>query len=1370
MKKHLILLFLLFLCWNFVTSQNFEEQVKFSIEEELSFYLLDVEDGLSNDGVNSITQDSLGFIWVGTPEGLNRYDGTQFKVFKKNNYLDNRSVNDNYIYQVSFINNEKLFIATSEGLNIYNQKEETFNLLDINNLQRNNISCFSYGSQKEIILGIYNVGVQIIDSNNELVTYTHSPENKASLSSNEILSVAHQGDSLIWVGTIKNGLNKINYKTKKVVRVKLNENTASLRINALYRDEEGNLWVGSNEGLFVITAKGDILHLEKKLTEGKGLSDNNVLCFEEDNSGKLWVGTRNGGLNIFNKSNFLHQKNNFSLKWYLPRDDGSSVFNRTVSALKMDKDGNMWIGTSIGLNFVDPKGDPIKLLKVNKSREESLAHNRIGALAESSERKIWIGTDGAGLDLFDPSTGRFKHYQHRINDLSSLSNNYIISLYEDSKKRLWVGTYQGGVNKMDIKTGKCKHYLQGDIQQGSDIRIIFEDSRGEIFIGTNRGGLYKYIENIDEFEFINSLGRLDVRDISEGSSGYFWMATYGNGIIRYEPNTGETIFYNSSNIEKFKTDVIFSILALPNGDILAGTQNEGLFRLNPKEKRILNFTEIDGLSNNTVSSIVMDDEKSIWLGTFKGISNYNSLTNTIFNLNTYTNIQQSKFNIGSGLITQSGVVYLGGDKGLNIFNPNNLKKEKETHPIVFEKLEVLDEKVLVSGTDKNGVLDRSILFEDHINLDYNQTFFSIDYVTLKYPFVKNTNYSYRIDGYHDNWINTNSAGKINLINIPHGNYTLNVKAKFGSGDEVTKKIGITINPPLWRTPFAYISYLLLLVFSLYAFMKYYSERIKLINSLLFEKKQRQLEYNFNEERIRFFTSFSHELKTPLTLILAPLEDLILEIKSIKQKNSLKLMQKNAKLLLQSINKLLEFRKSNLGLSKLKIGEHNLTGCLEQWVHSYFPLAKKRDIALSYDFPEEALFAWFDLEKMHIIFNNLLSNAFKYTQDKGEIHVSLSFDEEYFEIKVKDTGYGIGADELEYVFERYYQSNTTENKNGLGIGLALSKNFSELHMGSIHIESKLDVGSVFSVVIPRDKTLFTNAIFDVKKDIQENESFDLEEWDTMHKLQSLEKKPSNLSLNESKELVLLIDDNLDILNYLDELLEGKYDLIYANNGEEGVEKALRYVPDLIVSDVMMPKMNGIELCNALKSTIETTHIPIILLTAKGNTDSIQEGYTHGADDYIVKPFSGQVLQTRIRNLLDSRKKLRDYFLKKEDVKIDITNENSTLLDQEKSFLNELEQVILKHLDEEKMDVWVVAKGIGMSRTSLFRKIKAITGLNINQYIRKVKIDKAAQLIKGGNYTVAQASYEVGFNNVKYFRKLFKEQFGKLPSELTRNNKL
>ncbi|KJD34696.1 hypothetical protein PK35_02750 [Tamlana nanhaiensis] len=1352
-----------FACVSLLGAQNKSSQHR-AVEDELTFYLLDVELGLSNNGINSIEQDSLGFIWVGTPEGLNRYDGTQFKVFKKGNTPNKYQLNDNFIHKIQLVDKHQLYIATNEGLNIYDFKQETFQFLNTSNglLGSNNVSSFSK-STSNLILGVYNYGVQVSYNQGDTNLFEHSPNNPETLSSNQVLSVLHQNDSVVWVGTEKHGLNKINLNTKKVNRVPI-QNHLNLRINQLYTDKQNNLWIGSNEGVHVFTTHGDTLNIKKSNTEGVGLSDNNVLCFEEDNNNQMWIGTRNGGLNILNTSSFLNS-NTIKTQWYLPQDDGSSVFNRTVLALKLDWDNNMWIGTSTGLNYVNPNGEPIKLLRKNSSKKESIGHDRVGALTESFNQNIWIGTDGAGLDLLNPKTGTIKHFVHHANDAKSLSNDYIISLLEDSKNRLWVGTYQGGLNKMDIKTGRCKHYLQGDITEGSDVRVIFEDAKGTIWVGTNRGGLYKYNESTDTFSFVNVLGKIDVRDISEDDKGYFWMATYGNGILKYNPTTNETFFYNTSNISTFKTNLIYSILALSSGNVLAGTLNEGLLLLNPVQNTVKAFTEADGLSNNTVCSMVLEDATSIWLGTHRGISNFDPSSNTIYNLNTYTNIQQGKFNIGSSLITNSGVLYFGGDKGLNVFNPEKLKIEAEKHPIVIEKLEVLNKEVQVNESfNDNVILNNSIQFQDHIALDYHQTFFSLDYVSLKYPFVKNTKYAYKIDGYQDQWVDTDGTGKVNLINMPHGKYVLNVKAKFGSGDEIIKKLNITVNPPFWKTLWAYLIYLVVSSLLLYAILKYLAERITLLNSLSFEKKQRQLEHNFNEERIRFFTSFSHELKTPLTLILAPLEDLLSEITLLKHKKSLQLIQKNANQLLQSINRLLEFRKSNLGLSKLRIENHNLTELLEQWVNNYFPLAKKRGITLSFKLPDENFYAWFDLEKMHIIVNNLLSNAFKYTPDNGKIKLSLDYNENAFTIKVKDTGYGISESDLELIFERYYQSPSTNSKNGLGIGLALSKNFTELHMGTINIKSELKKGSTFLVTIPRDKSLFNNVIIDGENTKQAR-------LDTLEKTELIAdvepNKPTNpnLNLNDKKQLILLVDDNPDILSYLDTLLDGQHDLIYANDGEEGVQKAMQYIPDLIISDVMMPKMNGLELCNKLKENIETTHIPIILLTAKGNTESIEEGYMYGADDYITKPFSGKILQARIQNILENRTQLRNYFLNKNSAITPITNNG--LIQQEKEFLIKLEAVILEYLDLEKVDVKLVSTQMGMSRTSLFRKLKAITGLNINQYIRKVKIDKAAELIRSGNYTIAQASYEVGFKNVKYFRKLFKEQFNYLPSKLSKN---
>ena len=1348
-----------------IYAQNEAVNSSLPIEKDLTFYLLDTELGLSNDGVWDIEQDYFGFIWIATPEGLNRYDGTQFVTYKKNN----SNLSNNFIKQIQVNKEGNLLLATANSLNIYNLKLEKFKNLSVEyKLNKENLSCVYNGKKNKIIIGYEEKGIKIINKDGGIESYTYDKKNSFSLSSNEISSITQHVDSILWVGTKNNGLNKINLKTKETTRIPLiqKNNASPSSINTLYSEKNGNLWVGTNNGLFVITKEGDTLSLKKSEIRGKGLSDGNVLCFEEDDLGQMWIGTRNGGLNILNKSDFLSQEIDLNLSWYIPNQDGTSIFNRTVLSLKKDNNNNMWIGTSTGLNFVNPRGEPIKLIHKNNSKN-SISHDRISALAKSSDENIWIGTDGSGVDFLNSHTGIFKHYDQSTYDIS---NNYIISLHEDKKKRLWIGTYQGGLNKMDIRTGISIHYFKDNPEKGSDIRVIFEDSKNNIWIATETGGLFFYNEVNDEFEYKDVINGIYVRDICEDKNGVLWLATEGLGIVKYETTKDVISIFNSKNIKGFNSDIIYSIISIPNGDILAGTLHEGFIRLNPRNKTIINFNESNGLSNNTVSSMVIENDSSIWLGTFKGISNYNPKNHEIYNLETYNNIQKSKFNIGSSIITESGIIYFGGDKGLNVFNPKKIKIKKESHPIVFENLEVLNKKVPI--TDKKGILDQSILYEDHITLNHDEKFLSLDYVTLKYPFVKNTMYSYKVENYHDQWVNTNGAGQVNLTNMPPGDYILNVKAKFGTGDEVIKSLKITINPPFWKSPIAILCYVLFISLSLWALMKYYAEHIKLKNSLLFEKKQRQLEHDFNEERIMFYTYFSHELKTPLTLIIAPIEDLIKKENNKKQKEKLKLIQNNANVLLQSINQLLEFRKYNLGLSKLVVDKHNLSNCLKQWVQNFNPLAKKRGILLSYSCPTEDFFAWFDLEKLHIIVNNILSNAFKFTKAKGKIHVDLTYDETNFYIKIQDTGIGITPEDIEHIFNGFYQSNSTKSINGIGIGLTLTKNFIELHNGRIEIKSQLKKGSTFSFFIPRDYSLLKNSknieqkhltnnniIFsDNSTAIKEREEEEEEEEEEI----ILNAEPI-ISFNDNKKVVLLIDDNSDILAYLKELLESDYNLIFASDGEEGINKALEHIPDIIVSDIMMPKINGIELCSALKKKMETTHIPVILLTAKGNAETIKTGYEEGAYDYIIKPFSSQLLKIRIKNILENRKKLRKYFLKETKIPSNLSKDKSKILEQEKEFIQKLESIILGLINNDNVDVNMVAQSIKMNRATLSRKLKAVTGLTINKFIIRVKLNKALELIKEGELTISQVSYEVGYNDIKHFRQVFKEQFGKVPSQ-------
>lgn len=908
LNKPNCIIFLVFLFSTCVVSQETPKTQKIDTKT-LHFYNFDIESGLSNNYINSIEQDSQGFIWVATADGLNRYDGTQFIKFKNTKH---KGLKDNNISQIKYNKqNNTLYIATDKGLSLYSSKQERFyEYSQKSESLKNCVNSFAIDKRGNLIVSMLrkNEGLHFIEKNKRIRTFEYDSKNEMSLSSNEVSCLALNNKNILWIGTYHAGLNKMDHLSKTITRVKSNKISKS--INTIYIDLKQNIWIGTKEGLHVITTKKDTLSLKSNKLE-RGLSDNNVLCFEEDNQGRMWIGTRNGGLNILDIYSFLNREEKISIQWYLPKNDGTSVFNRTISCIKKDKDGNMWMGTSTGLNFVNPKEESVKLLENESTSQQSISQNRIGSLALSNNNKIWIGTDGGGLDLYDPKNNTFSHFKHSDNNQKSLSNNYIISLFEDSKKRVWAGTYQGGINLLDVSTGNTKKYISG-----GDIRKIFEDDNQQIWVGTNRDGLFKYNEETDTFDYIKTLGKIDIRDIKNGSNKTLWIATYGDGIINYNTETGKTNYYNTENTRGFQTNVFFSILPLFNGDLLLGSRYAGLIRFNPLTKKISTYTEEDGLSNNSIVSLLQENDTFVWLGTSNGINRYNIHNNKIYDLSFLNNIQTSEFNVGAALIDRNGHLYFGGNKGLNIFFPERFKKEHNNYSIVFTDFLLFNNPVPINSDDKTSVINQSIAYTKQINLEHNHTLFSLGFTVLKYPDAKNITYSYLLDGYHDHWIKLKGENIVNFSHIPPGKYVLKVKAHLDYGVDISNQLKITITPPLWKTVPAYIFYALLVLGVVLISMKYYSERLKIKNSLLFEKKQRQLEHDLNEERIEFFTNFSHELKTPLTLILAPLDDLIANLKKEKHRNNALIIKKNAEILYQNINKLLKFRKSQTGLDKV----------------------------------------------------------------------------------------------------------------------------------------------------------------------------------------------------------------------------------------------------------------------------------------------------------------------------------------------------------------------------------------------------------------------------------------------------------------------
>ncbi|MGO4913661.1 hybrid sensor histidine kinase/response regulator transcription factor [Leeuwenhoekiella sp. W20_SRS_FM14] len=1358
MINKIYLLFLAcILSWSFYgQTENLKNQ--FPLERRLSFYNLDTEKGLSNNTVKSIVEDSLGFLWIGTSDGLNKYDGNEFKIFRK----ENSALSNNYIQNLILSKSGTIKIATDGGVNNYNPRKEQLTLFnEVDPTLSLSINSLIELKDSRLVIGAYNQGLHIFNKNNKEVYL-----GEHHLTSLKISSLANQQDSIIWIGTFDKGVDKLNLNTLKVEHIAIEtETTKSNWINCLFVDSKNNLWIGTNNGLTVRTPNGRLVSLNETNTK-YGLSNNQVHAVAEDNYGQIWIGTYAGGLNIINPNLLLKDDLRFSVRKYLPKEDGSSIYNATINTIFKDHRGYMWIGTNAGLNFVDPDGEPVKLLKNDLIGSQKLAHDRISSISECATGKIYLGTDGGGIDIYDPVTGNFNYSVYST--ANGLKSNQVQATLRDNAQRLWIGTYRDGLNMYNLATQKWSYYLQGDTQDGNDVRVVYQDFNNDIWAGTNRGGLYKYNTTKDTFDYVSALDviypKMDIRDIKMDRHGILWMASYGNGVLRYNPKTKKAYSYFNGSLGGMTNNVVFCIWVLDDDSIVAGLKYGGIIHFNRDDTEALNLTEKDGLSNNTVNSMALYDDSSLWLGTYKGISKYNYIDHTLENINTFNNIQKSEYNIGAALKSSSGFMYFGGNKGLTIFKPEELNVQRTTNSIIIKNLSIFNTDIAVESQDENAILKESIAYSDQLILKHNQNNFSLDFTSLKFPFADNVNYSYNLEGYNEFWTSLKNSNRINFSNIPPGDYTLKIVAESDVESPYYKEFKITILPPFWKTLPAYIFYIITSIILITAGLRYYSERIKLKNSLLFEKKQRQLEQDLNEERIRFYTGFSHELKTPLTLILAPLETLLEEIKQKEQRNSLKLIKRNANNLLQFINKLLEFRKSEEGLSKLNLNEYNLSKHITKWLATYKPLLKKKNINLTVTMPQNPIKFYCDLEKLHIIINNLLSNAIKYTTKDGQIKVSFTQDDTSIYLSISDSGSGIMADDLNHIFEWYYQSNTSVKKDGTGIGLALSKRFAELHNGTLDVTSNPGIGSTFTLTLPKDDRLIDaflenspNALFNKKAVEQRIKDADI----------SIEKTTVNnllVQTENARKLILLIDDNPDILEFLDSALASKYDLIHSENGEEGIQQATKYIPDLIISDIMMPVKTGIDLCHFLKNNKETSHIPIILLSAKSNFEMIETGYTEGADDYMVKPFNVQVLRARIENLIATRKKLLEGFIKNANENSNQDDADRKLLQIEKKFLEEFHTAVYDNMQQGIKTVEVVSEEIGMSRSSLFRKIKAITGQNINEYIRNLKIERAAHLIEKENFTVSQAAFEVGFADAKYFRKIFKEKYGKTPSTL------
>ena len=850
-----------------------------------------------------------------------------------------------------------------------------------------------------------------------------------------------------------------------------------------------------------------------------------------------------------------------------------------------------------------------------------------------------------------------------------------------------------------------------------------------------------------EKELNAQLPDIMVHGIIRDKNGKLWVGTFGKGVCVFDEDDKK--LYNFTTDHSFPSNAVNYMMEDSRKRILVATR-EGIiiFKDVSQPNIFVSFGAKEGLENTQVRAIQEDHDGYIWISTNGGISRLDEKNKRFYNYNYHDGIPMGDFMDGSTCITPDGTLFFGSQNGACYFNPRELSSPREVSPVTITQFFIYNKQTESRDTRLPVPISNRI-----VELPYNQNTFNISFNVLDYTQSSQVEFSYMLEGLENAWYSTQGDNQVTFRNIPHGNYVFKVKTRFRNQEwnENAAQLTVVIAPPLWLTWYAKLGYVILFIFALYALLRFYKRKLDLESSLEVERKQSLNKQELNEERLRFYTNITHELRTPLTLILGPLEDLLSDATlSPKHANKISIIHDSATRLLNLINRILEFRKTETQNRKLSVAKGDLGQLVQEVGLRYKELNPNNKVNYHIHIETEDTEIFYDADMITIILDNLMSNAAKYTSE-GDITLSLRSVEEnqikYTEISVSDTGHGIDAEALPHIFDRYYQAKSKYQASGSGIGLALVKGLSELHEGILKVESAVDTGTTFTLRLLTENT-YPNAI---------------------HAQHDMEKKPIDAeettitdTPTENHPIVLVVEDNADIREYIRSSFTDIYEVITAKDGKEGWELAQARIPNIIVSDIMMPVMDGIELCKRIKEDMRTSHIPVILLTAKDSLQDKEEGYASGADSYLTKPFSAKLLHSRINNLLETRKKIAS-LLALTDTQPKQESAVSSLNKLDNEFLQKITQIIEENLEMEKMDIAFIADKMCMSHSTLYRKIKGLTDMSANEFIRKVKMRKGVELLMSGQYTISEIAYMIGFSSVAYFRQCFKDEYGMSPSD-------
>lgn len=1321
---------------------------------------LGIEQGLSNNAVRCVFQDHKGFIWFGTYDGLNRYDGSVFKVFR-NKYNDSTSLVNNWVFTINEDATHKLWVGTRQGLNVYDHVSGKFSRVRYQapgTRATEWITAVVRDLKKDasgnMLIGTENLGLLFCPAGSYIAKPVQFIANGQQKIKYDVASIELAANGDVWVMVQGYGLAKLDGRTGS-----LNLVNAHIQLAACLKAENDHLWIGTPNGLMKYHIPSD--QYQDAFTEENGkLPYNKVSGLFLDKYGKLWVATNGGGINV------IDTKNNEVVESIAPGNSNYSLTSGSVNAIYEDTEGRKWIGTLRGgINIIDPKKDRFQSVLHEPLNANSLVSNFIFSLCEEPDGTIWVGTDGGGLSRWNRKANQFTNFVHQAGQPGSLSDNFVTNVCCDKDRNIWVSTFWGGVNRYDRHTNSFRHYQFFDKKSetpNNTVYLLYKDNEDALWAGTLgkgalcNGSLYQYDKEKDVFRLFDEK-LTDLFAMQDDRSGNLWAGNLRN-LIKIDKQHKHHQFFPLGN-------PIRAIHEDRKGNFWIGTEGGGLVLFDRAGGKVLQrYTTKEGLCNNAVLNILEDEAGDLWISTFYGISRFKIEDRTFTNFYQGDGLSSNQFNYNAALVLKSGEFMFGGIKGLNIFRPSAITASGEKPKMLFTDM-LIDNLPL--GQRLDYIKKRTDDEIKSIEVPYRNAIFSFDFTALDFSTSNKISYSYYMEGWDKSW---NQAGNNSVATYTHlnsGRYIFRVKSTNPEGQWIDNELSleIIVLPPWYASWWAYLGYMIIVLGIAYIYLVYTKRQRRLKYQVALANMQTEKERELNEKKIAFFTNVSHEFRTPLTLIINPIKDLIARQEfNTNHHPELNIIYRNARRLLRLLDQLLLFRKADSDIDCLKPGRFNFSELCRDVFHAFEQQAQAAGLEYLFTGDDEEIWICGDKEKLEIVLFNLVSNAFKYTPAGGKIVFGLQGSEHNIRVTIEDSGCGIPAASAHRIFEKFFRSEGIEHaqKPGFGIGLYLVKQFTELHKGRVTFESREGKGTVFSITLPpgieqQTEVAESGPAPAITPLLQEMAEDILPETTTG--------SPAEEALGaliSSKPTMLIVDDDPQIRQYISNMFKTGFNIEEAADGKEGLEKTTAIIPDIVISDIRMQSMSGIELCKAIKTNPALNTIPVILLTGTSSEEIKLESAEVGGDHYITKPFEKEFLQAAVQTALQTRSNLRNYFLNE----VTLRKNDSKVSGQYKQFVERCIEIVEANLDNDDFNIKILAREIGMSHSSVYKKIRLVSGESLRGFVRFVRLRKAAELMINTSLNVNEIGFQVGINDVKFFRAQFNKVFGMNPSEYIR----